>query len=337
MSEPKRLDYLDGWRVVAIALVLADHEARRAEQAERRRRGARVQLGIGISTYVETTNPMGSGEFGAVEITADGGAIVRTGSSPHGQGHHTSWAMIVSDLTGIPMDRIEFRFGDTEDVARGGGTGGSRSLQVGGSAVKLAAEAVIEKAKQLAADLLEAAPEDIVLDTARGQFHVTGSPQPARSWSDLAVTGDVTLAADVDYVPEPDFLRVCMRVAGEWVITVVPAPAHAYTLVAGLAQALLGPGPAGSPAGQMQQAGAAGRGRWPSLQRRGQGGGMAVGQFLGQRWEGFEGEQLLHGYLEHPRQFQCQFHTGAVVAPLEEAYGLRIDIDQCGQLLAGEA
>ena len=61
--------------------------------------------------------------------------------------------MIVSDLTGIPMDRIEFRFGDTEDVARGGGTGGSRSLQVGGSAVKLAAEAVIEKAKQLAAQI----------------------------------------------------------------------------------------------------------------------------------------------------------------------------------------
>jgi len=184
------------------ALEAAGYAELRAEQKRRRESGDPVQLGIGISTYVETTNPMGSGEFGAVEITADGGAIVRTGSSPHGQGHHTSWAMIVSDLTGIPMDRIEFRFGDTEDVARGGGTGGSRSLQVGGSAVKLAAEAVIEKAKQLAADLLEAAPEDIVLDTARGQFHVTGSPQPARSWSDLAVTGDITLAADVDYVPE---------------------------------------------------------------------------------------------------------------------------------------
>jgi CO/xanthine dehydrogenase Mo-binding subunit len=133
------------------ALEAAGYAELRAEQKRRRESGDPVQLGIGISTYVETTNPMGSGEFGAVEITADGGAIVRTGSSPHGQGHHTSWAMIVSDLTGIPMDRIEFRFGDTEDVARGGGTGGSRSLQVGGSAVKLAAEAVIEKAKQLAA------------------------------------------------------------------------------------------------------------------------------------------------------------------------------------------
>ena len=184
------------------ALEAAGYADLRAEQARRRSSGDPVQLGIGLSTYVETTNPMGSGEYGAVEITPEGGAIVRTGTSPHGQGHHTSWAMIVSDLTGIPMDRIEFRFGDTEDVARGGGTGGSRSLQVGGSAVKLAAEAVIEKAKQLAADLLEAAPEDIVLDTARGQFHVQGSPQPARSWADLAVRGDISLAADVDYVPE---------------------------------------------------------------------------------------------------------------------------------------
>ena len=184
------------------ALEAAGYAGLRAEQQRRRESGDPVQMGIGISTYVETTNPMGSGEYGQVEITPDGGAIVRTGSSPHGQGHHTSWAMIVSDMTGIPMDRIEFRFGDTEDVARGGGTGGSRSLQVGGSAVKLAAEAVIDKAKQLAADLLEAAPEDVVLDTARGVFHVQGSPQPARSWSELVVAGSIELSADVDYVPE---------------------------------------------------------------------------------------------------------------------------------------
>ena len=183
-------------------LQAAGYDDLRAEQKRRRESGDPVQLGIGISTYVETTNPMGSGEYGQVEITPDGGAIVRTGSSSHGQGHHTSWAMIVSDLTGIPMDRIEFRFGDTADVDHGGGTGGSRSLQVGGSAAKLAAEAVIEKAKQLAADLLEAAPEDVVLDTARGAFHVQGSPQPARSWSELVVSGNIALSAEVDFVPE---------------------------------------------------------------------------------------------------------------------------------------
>jgi len=183
-------------------LAAADYSGLRAEQRRRRESGDPVQLGIGISSYVETTNPMGSGEYGAVEITADGGAIVRTGSSSHGQGHHTAWAMIVSEATGIPMEKIEFRFGDTQDVDHGGGTGGSRSLQVGGTAAKLAAEAVIEKARQLAADMLEAAPEDVVIDTVRGAFHVQGSPQPARTWTELAAVATEPLFADVDFVPE---------------------------------------------------------------------------------------------------------------------------------------
>jgi carbon-monoxide dehydrogenase large subunit len=183
-------------------LAAADYSGLRAEQRRRRESGDPVQLGIGVSSYVETTNPMGSGEYGAVEITADGGAIVRTGSSSHGQGHHTAWAMIVSEATGIPMEKIEFRFGDTQDVDHGGGTGGSRSLQVGGTAAKLAAEAVIEKARQLAADMLEAAPEDVVIDTVRGAFHVQGSPQPARTWTELAAVATEPLFADVDFVPE---------------------------------------------------------------------------------------------------------------------------------------
>ena len=184
------------------ALGAAGYEQLRAEQARRRASGDTVQLGIGIASYVETTNPMGSGDYGSVEITADGGAIIRTGSSSHGQGHHTAWAMLVSDATGIPFDKIDFRFGDTDDIDRGGGTGGSRSLQVGGSAVKLATDAVIEKARQRAADLLEAAVEDIVIDTVRGAFHVAGSPAPARTWSELMVAADETLEAEVDYVPE---------------------------------------------------------------------------------------------------------------------------------------
>ncbi len=187
------------------ALTAAGYSELRNEQRRRREAGDPVQLGIGVSTYVETTNPMGSGEFGAVEITADGGAIVRTGSSPHGQGHHTSWAMIVSHITGIPVDRIEFRFGDTSDVARGGGTGGSRSLQVGGTAAGLAAEAVVERARQVAASLLEAATEDVVIDTARGVFHVQGSPQPTRTWAEVAVaaaSNGEPLSAESDFKPE---------------------------------------------------------------------------------------------------------------------------------------
>lgn len=184
------------------ALEAAGYADLRAEQARRRAAGDPVQLGIGLSTYVETTNPMGSGEYGAVEITPDGGAIVRTGTSPHGQGHHTSWAMIVSHVTGIPMDKIEFRFGDTADVERGGGTGGSRSLQVGGTAARLAAEAVIEKAREIAANLLEAAPEDVVIDTARGVFHVQGSPQPTKSWTEIVATNGSPLSGEADFKPE---------------------------------------------------------------------------------------------------------------------------------------
>jgi carbon-monoxide dehydrogenase large subunit len=110
--------------------------------------------------------------------------------------------MLVSDATGIPFDRIEFRFGDTDDIDRGGGTGGSRSLQVGGTAVKLATDAVIEKARQRAADLLEAAVEDVVIDTVRGGFHVVGSPAPMRTWGDIMVGIDAPLDAEVDFVPE---------------------------------------------------------------------------------------------------------------------------------------
>jgi len=184
------------------ALEAAGYQDLRAEQARRRAAGVPVQLGIGLASYVETTNPMGSGDYGSVEITGDGGAIIRTGSSSHGQGHHTAWAMLVSDATGIPFDKIQFRFGDTDDIVRGGGTGGSRSLQVGGSAVKLATDSVIEKARQRAADLLEAAVEDVVIDTVRGGFHVVGSPAPIRTWSELMVGIDAPLEAEVDYVPE---------------------------------------------------------------------------------------------------------------------------------------
>lgn len=184
------------------ALAAAGYAELRREQRERRERGDVVQMGIGVASYVETTNPMSGPEFGSVEITADGGAIVRTGSSSHGQGHHTVWAMIVSESTGIPMHKIDFRFGDTEDIQRGGGTGGSRSLQVGGSAVRLAADKVIDAARSVAADLLEAAVDDVVFDAVRGAFHVAGSPQPAKTWADVAGGGTQALLGEADFTPE---------------------------------------------------------------------------------------------------------------------------------------
>jgi carbon-monoxide dehydrogenase large subunit len=183
------------------ALDAAGYDALRAEQRQRRAaapaNGGPRLLGIGLSSYVEITNGDGSGEFGSIELTADGGALVRIGTSPHGQGHHTAFAMIASDITGIPFERIEVRHGDTDDVPRGGGTGGSRSLQAGGTAVYRASEDLVRAARERAAELLEANPDDIVLDTGRGAFHVAGTPTINRTWADVAVAAP-GLRADVD-------------------------------------------------------------------------------------------------------------------------------------------
>ncbi len=188
------------------ALEAADYQGLRAEQQRRRDAGETTQLGIGLSTYVEITNPMSNPEYGSVEILPDGSALARTGSSAHGQGHHTTFAMLVSEATGIPMDRIEVRHGDTDDVPRGGGTGGSKSLQVGGSAIRQASEAVVVKATELAADLLEANPSDVELDTATGTFSVVGTPAVSKSWAELgrAAADDeaIELSSEIDFNPD---------------------------------------------------------------------------------------------------------------------------------------
>jgi aerobic carbon-monoxide dehydrogenase large subunit len=169
-----------------LALEAAGYEALRAEQRRRRESGGTKVLGIGLSVYVEITGGGPSEEYGAIEIKPDGSVLAKTGTSPHGQGHVTSWAMLISDRTGIPMDRIEVVHGDTDVVPQGGMTGGSRSLQVGGVAMHQAAGEMVERAKQLAADLLEANPDDVVLDTDGGRFHVAGTPAVAKDWADLA-------------------------------------------------------------------------------------------------------------------------------------------------------
>jgi carbon-monoxide dehydrogenase large subunit len=169
-----------------LALEVAGYDDLRAEQARRRASGDVRQLGIGLSSYVEITNGLPDGEFGAVEVRPDGKVIVRTGTSPHGQGHVTAWSMLVAEQLGVPIEDIEVIHGDTDIVPRGAGTIGSRSLQIGGAAVNQAAVDVVEKAKDLAADLFEADRNDIVLDKSSGRFHVVGTPAVARSWADLA-------------------------------------------------------------------------------------------------------------------------------------------------------
>ncbi len=116
-----------------------------------------------------------------------GGRVrARTGSSPHGQGHLTAWAMIVSDRTGVPLDDVEVVYGDTDVVPAGGITGGSRSAQLAGSAMFDASDRLVAAARARAADLLEAAVDDVVLDRERGAFHVVGTPARALGWAALA-------------------------------------------------------------------------------------------------------------------------------------------------------
>lgn len=168
-------------------LAAADYAGLRAEQAARRASGDVKQLGIGVSVYVEITGGVPPfGEAAKVEVTDDGGAVVYTGTSPHGQGHWTAWSMLAHEQTGIPMDKIELVWGDTDRVAVGGGTMGSRSLQQGGAAVYQVAGELTDKAKQLAATLLEADEADIVLDKDHGAFHVAGTPAVSKTWADLA-------------------------------------------------------------------------------------------------------------------------------------------------------
>ncbi len=159
-----------------------DYDGLRAEQAARRASQADRQLGIGLSTFIDRTAAYPGTEFGAVQLQADGSFRVLTGSSPHGQGHYTAWAMLVAERTGVPIERIEVTHGDTDVVPRGGMTGGSKAAQKAGNAVAMAAEEMVEVGRAAAAELLEAAVGDIVLDVSGergGVFHVAGSPAAA--------------------------------------------------------------------------------------------------------------------------------------------------------------
>jgi len=167
-------------------LAAANYSALRKEQAERRQRGDRHQLGIGVSVYVEITSGGTNHEDARIEVLPDGRAIVYTGTSPHGQGHVTAWSMIASEHTGIPMDKIDVVWGDTDIIPDGLGTYGSRSLQLGGAAVHQTAQKLVELARSVAASALEAAEADVVLDKSRGAFHVAGTPAVAVTWGELS-------------------------------------------------------------------------------------------------------------------------------------------------------
>src|SRR5437588_2793129 len=203
----------DSERTLDALLELADYQALRAEQARRRQSGDRRQLGIGLSIYVEVTGAGIGPEWGAVGIESDGTVLVRCGTTSFGQGHETTLAQIAADQLGVPLDGVRVVHSDTDAVERGLGTVGSRSMQHGGSAVHEAALEVKEKARELAAHLLEANPQDIVFRD--GGVGVTGVPDRDLNWAVLAAAAgdasrrpegmDAGLAAEVDFNGEGSF------------------------------------------------------------------------------------------------------------------------------------
>ena len=190
------------------ALEAAGYEQLRADQAKRRESGDPVQLGIGLATYVEiTAGDAQAGETARLAVHDDRTATVYTGSSAHGQGHHTAWAMIVESELGIAMSEVTVIHGDTDLIPVGVGTYASRSLQLGGSAVHKAAGEVKDEARRLAAGMLEASEADLELDTGGGRWQVRGDPEASLGWAQVAgQAGGDGLVANVEFKgPQPTF------------------------------------------------------------------------------------------------------------------------------------
>ncbi len=166
-------------------LELSGYETLRSEQAERRAGGDHRLLGIGVSTYIEVTGNGPSTEYGSVAIEPDGSVTLKCGVTSTGQGHQTTYAQIASERLGLPLDLIRLVQSDTELVPRGAGTYGSRSLQLAGSAIDRATEELVDQARRIAADRLEASLADVVVHPGIG-VGVIGSPASAITWSDLA-------------------------------------------------------------------------------------------------------------------------------------------------------
>jgi len=206
----------------AKATELFDYDGLRAEQRQRRESGDRTQLGIGISTYTEMcglapSRVLGSLDYGAggweaatVRLLPTGKVEVVVGTSPHGQGHETTFSQIVADVLGIDYTDVEILHGDTKVSHQGLDTYGSRSLAVGGIAVYKAAERLIDKLKAAAAHMLEASADD--LEFVDGAFRVQGSPEASKTLGDVGLGVfaahdlpdgyEPSLVADVTFDPE---------------------------------------------------------------------------------------------------------------------------------------
>jgi carbon-monoxide dehydrogenase large subunit len=187
------------------ALELVEYGKLRQEQAQRRQKGNGKLMGIGLATYVEICG-FGPWEMGSVYMDENAKVTILTGSSPHGQGHQTTWAQIAADVLQIPLEDIIVKHGDTGVVPRGIGTFGSRSTAVAGTSVHNNSLSLRDKARQIAAHLLEAAEADVTL--TNGRFHVLGVPERSLSWVEIAAaTKDESLPESLqgDLESDTDF------------------------------------------------------------------------------------------------------------------------------------
>ncbi len=176
-------------------LSIMDYEGLRKEQEANRDDPNKPLIGVGFASWLEIAGfgppgslegfgHLGSWESVQVRIQPDGSAIIYTGASPHGQGTVTTFAQIAADYLGIDFDKISVRHGDTATIPQGIGTLGSRAVAVGGEGVKTASLKVVERAKQVAAHLLEANPDDLIVED--GNFSVKGTPSQSVSWGEVA-------------------------------------------------------------------------------------------------------------------------------------------------------
>ncbi len=180
---------------LAKALDMAGYAQARKEQELGRKAGR--YIGIGVTSYIEACGPapsavagaLGAGaglwESGQVRVHPTGAVTVFTGSHSHGQGHETTFAQIVADQLGIPMEQVEVVHGDTAQIPFGMGTYGSRSACVGGSAIVKCLDKVKEKGRKIAAHLLEASEQDLVFE--HGAWSVKGAPGKSKAWGEVAL------------------------------------------------------------------------------------------------------------------------------------------------------
>ncbi|MDH4144721.1 MAG: xanthine dehydrogenase family protein molybdopterin-binding subunit [Acidimicrobiia bacterium] len=203
----QRYDSGDYGAALDRAAELISYDSVRAEQRRRRGAGESKQLGVGFACYVSVVDT--SAELAEVGIGADGTIGVRCGTFSHGQSHASTIGALVAGELGVDPGRIRYADGDSEGLARGAGTGGSRSAQMGGGAAVLAAREVVARARSLAATLLEANPDDLVVTPASSVgpagIGVLGAPAQVVSWERLATAAAAEgrpLVEAVDYAPE---------------------------------------------------------------------------------------------------------------------------------------